>query len=74
MTVNPLGQLLGAIIMFFVLGFVPAFVLSKIQAKLGVLRIPEEVELQGLDYAENHAYEAAVADIIAADKAHLNAR
>jgi hypothetical protein len=41
------------------------------QAAAGVLRIPEEVELQGLDYAEHHAYEDAKAEIIAADKAAL---
>jgi len=40
----------------------------------GVLRIPEEVELQGLDYAEHHAYEDAKAAIIEADKAALAAK
>ncbi|MEX0305535.1 MAG: ammonium transporter [Leisingera sp.] len=71
-TVNPVGQTIGAVIMFFVLGWLPAFVISKLQAAAGVLRIPEEVELQGLDYAEHHAYEDAKAEIIAADKAALN--
>jgi ammonia channel protein AmtB len=73
-TVNPLGQIIGAIIMFGVLGFLPAFVVSKIQLAMGVLRIPPEVEIQGLDYAEHHAYEDAVNVIIEADKAHLRAR
>jgi len=70
-TVNPLGQFIGALIMFFGLGFLPAFAVSKIQAAMGVLRIPEEVELEGLDYAEHHAYEEAKEAIIEADKAHL---
>ena len=35
------------------------------------VRIPPEVELQGLDYAEHHTYEDAKADIIASDKAIL---
>jgi ammonia channel protein AmtB len=70
-TVNPLGQFIGAMIMFFGLGFLPAFAVSKIQAAMGVLRIPEEVELEGLDYAEHHAYEEAKEAIIEADKAHL---
>ena len=38
---------------------------------MAVLRIPEEVELEGLDYAEHHAYEEAKEAIIEADKAHL---
>ena len=73
-TINPLGNTLGAVIMFFVLGFLPGFVVAKLQAAAGVLRIPEEVELQGLDYAEHHAYEDAKADIIEADKAYLASR
>ena len=73
-TINPLGNTLGAVIMFFVLGFLPGFAVAKLQAAAGVLRIPEEVELQGLDYAEHHAYEDAKADIIEADKAYLASR
>jgi ammonia channel protein AmtB len=73
-TVNPIGQTIGAAIMFGLLGFLPAFILAKMQAAAGVLRIPEEVELQGLDYAEHHAYEDAVSTIIEADKAYLASR
>ena len=47
--INPLGQFIGAIIMFFVLGFLPAFIVSKILAAAGILRIPREIELMGLD-------------------------
>ena len=70
-SVSPWGQFLGAIIMFFVLGFLPGYVVSRIQSGMGVLRIPEEVELMGLDYAEHHSYEDAKAEIIEADKAHF---
>ncbi len=70
--INPLGQLAGAIIMFGVLGFLPAFIVSKIQQSMGVLRIPKEIELQGLDCAEHQAYEDAVHAIGEADKAQLN--
>lgn len=70
--INPLGQLIGAIIMFGLLGFLPAFIVSKIQKSMGVLRIPREVELQGLDCAEHQAYEDAVHAITEADKAQLN--
>ena len=69
--INPIGQTLGAVIMFLGLGFIPAYAVTKIQAKMGVLRIPKEVELQGLDFADNVAYEAAIADVQSADHAAL---
>ncbi len=47
--INPLGNFLGAIIMFFVLGFIPGFVLAKILDALGWLRVPRAVEAAGLD-------------------------
>ncbi len=68
-TVNPLGQFAGAIIMFVVLGFIPAFIVSKIMASLGMLRVPPEVELLGLDFRENEAYDNAIADVKAAEAA-----
>jgi ammonium transporter, Amt family len=49
--INPLGQLIGAVIMFGVLGFLPTFVLCRILKAMGQLRIPYEVELVGLDLA-----------------------
>ena len=48
--INPLGQFLGAIIMFGVLGMLPGYVLAKILNGMGKLRIPREVEIAGLDY------------------------
>jgi Amt family ammonium transporter len=36
--------------MFFVLGFVPGYVLSWILNAAGLLRVPREVELAGLDH------------------------
>ncbi len=65
-TINPIGQFIGACIMFGLLGFLPGYVVAKIQSARGTLRIPPEVELQGLDFAEHHAYEDAVAEITAA--------
>jgi Amt family ammonium transporter len=50
--VTPWGQAIGAFIMFFVLGFVPAWIASKILDSMGLLRIPREVELAGLDILE----------------------
>ena len=40
---------------------------------MGILRIPEAVEIQGLDYADHQSYEDAKAAIIDAHKAHLSA-
>ena len=48
--INPIGMIIGAVIMFGVLGFVPGWVLAKILHGAGKLRIPREVELAGLDY------------------------
>ncbi len=47
--INPLGNFIGAIIMFWVLGFIPCWIVSKILDSLGWLRVPREVELAGLD-------------------------
>jgi ammonium transporter, Amt family len=52
-TINLGGQVLCAVIMFVVLGFLPGWAWAKIRADLGVLLIPEEVELHGLDFHEN---------------------
>jgi ammonia channel protein AmtB len=66
--INPLGQFAGAIVMFFVLGFVPGWVIAKILNAAGMLRIPIEIELMGLDAAavENEAADEAA--IIQAEK------
>jgi len=65
--INPIGNTIGAVIMFGVLGFLPAFIVSKILNGMGLLRIPRKVELEGLDFESNQAYEAAMADVIAAE-------
>jgi ammonia channel protein AmtB len=55
--VTPWGQFIGAIIMFWVLGFIPGYVLSWILKQFNLLRVPREVELAGLDY---HVFETMV--------------
>ena len=57
--INPLGQFLGAIVMFGVLGFLPGWIIAKILAGAGMLRIPKEVELLGLDFASNQEQKIA---------------
>ncbi len=48
--ITPWGQLIGAVIMFFVLGFVPCYIAGWALKKIGVLRVPWEIELAGLDH------------------------
>jgi len=61
--ITPWGQFLGALIMFFVLGFFPGLISAKILNAFGMLRIPREVELAGLDIAEEVAMEEAAQDL-----------
>jgi len=67
--VNPLGNTIGAVIMFFVLGFVPAWIVSKLLDAGGLLRVPREVELMGLDFKTLHEEEQARQDVRDAEKA-----
>ena len=67
-TINPLGQFIGAIIMFFVLGFVPGWIAAKTLSGLGMLRIPKEVEIAGLDMTETNLAAAELGEIEAAAK------
>jgi ammonia channel protein AmtB len=48
--INPIGMIIGAVIMFGLLGFLPGWILAKILHSAGKLRIPRDVELAGLDY------------------------
>ncbi len=50
--INPIGQILGAIIMFWVLGFVPCYIIARVLKAMNMLRVPEQVELAGLDTHE----------------------
>ena len=67
-TITPWGQFIGAIIMFGVLGFLPGWVAAKILSALGILRIPKEVELLGLDFSSAKEEEAAARDVREAQK------
>jgi Amt family ammonium transporter len=65
--ITPWGQALGALIMFLGLGFVPCYLLGLILKRLGKLRIPVEVELMGLDYADQEATREQREEIAAAE-------
>ena len=45
--------------MFWVLGFIPCWILAKILNGAGLLRVPASLELAGLDLPENEVIEEA---------------
>ena len=61
--ITPWGQLAGALIMFFVLGFIPGLIAAKILNAVGLLRIPKEVEMAGLDITSSVESEEAAMDL-----------
>jgi ammonia channel protein AmtB len=67
--INPLGQFIGALIMFFVLGFFPGLIVAGILNMFGVLRVPRDVELMGLDFSSEEARQASILEVQAAEKA-----
>lgn len=73
-TINPFGQALGAFIMFFVLGFAPAWIVSRILSGMGMLRIPERVEIAGLDLSEFHGRYLDEAGVDAAEEEEARSR
>ena len=66
--ITPWGQFAGAIIMFFVLGFAPAYALASILQAFGMLRVPKKIELAGLDFKEEADRIAAEAEVSRAEK------
>ena len=66
--ITPWGQFAGAIIMFWVLGFIPGWIVAKILAAFGLLRIPKEIEIAGLDLAQNTLAAAELAEVEEAAK------
>lgn len=68
--ITPWGQIAGAIIMFFVLGFLPGFTVATLMNKLGMLRIPAAIEIKGLDVGQDIAAEAAAAELGDAETAY----
>jgi ammonia channel protein AmtB len=71
--VSPWGNLIGAFIMWGVLGFLPAYILSKFFKAVGMLRVPKRVELMGLDFQSNLEYDRAVAEILDSERAEARA-
>jgi Amt family ammonium transporter len=67
-SITPWGNFIGALIMV-ALGFVPVYVLAKVLNGMNLLRVPAKVELEGLDFSTNQAFEAAVREVAAAERA-----
>ena len=65
--ITPWGNFIGALIMFVVLGFIPGWIAAKIMKAMGVLRIPKEIELAGLDLAEFHGRYLSDAEVAEAE-------
>ena len=66
--ITPWGNTIGAVIMF-TLGFVPTLIVCRLLNSAGLLRVPHEVELLGLDFKAHAEYDASVADVKRAEKA-----
>lgn len=48
-TISPWGNFIGALIMFGLLGFLPGWIFATLLNKFGMLRVPPEIEIMGLD-------------------------
>jgi ammonia channel protein AmtB len=68
--ISPWGNSIGAVIMF-ALGFVPTLIVCKILNAMDLLRVPRKVELEGVDFALNHAFMESVREVGAAEKAMI---
>jgi ammonia channel protein AmtB len=72
--ISPWGQFAGAMIMFWLLGFIPAWICAGILKAMGLLRIPPHVELAGLDITEYHGRYVDEADVFTAELEEARAR
>jgi ammonia channel protein AmtB len=72
--INPLGNFIGALIMCGVLGFIPGWVIAKILKSAGMLRVPPEIEITGLDIGLHEADKADEQGIINAELEYVRSR
>ena len=70
--ITPWGQLIGAVIMFGLLGFLPAYIVSKILNHFGMLRIPAEIEILGLDIGDIDLEDSAYNELLSAEAGYIN--
>ena len=69
--ITPWGQLAGAVIMFVLLGFAPCCALSAVLRRGGLLRIPPEVEVAGLDHRIRAVEASQTEEFAAAERQEL---
>jgi ammonia channel protein AmtB len=72
--ITPWGQIAGSFIMFIVLGFAPTYAAAGLLKKLGMLRIPFEVELAGLDHEHLLEEEQQAAELLIAEREDMKKR
>ncbi len=72
--ITPWGQTAGAVIMFVLLGFAPAYAASWALNKLRMLRVPFEVERVGLDAPTQRQVALAVQEVQQAERAAVEVR
>jgi ammonia channel protein AmtB len=66
--ITPWGNFIGAVIMFWVLGFIPGYIAAKILHAFKLLRIPREVEIAGLDISAELVREEEAKDVAEAQR------
>ena len=66
--ISPWGQFVGAWIMFGLLGFIPAWIVAGILKKMNLLRIPEKIEIAGLDLSEYRGRYVDEAEVFEAEQ------
>jgi ammonia channel protein AmtB len=69
----PVGNFIGAWIMWGVLGFMPAYIAARILKAFGLLRVPKRIELMGLDFADTLAEDQAIAEVLESERAAARA-
>jgi ammonia channel protein AmtB len=71
--INPLGNFIGACIMFWGLGFLPTLIVAGVLNAFGLLRVPRDIEIAGLDLSAELAQEAAMNEVKQAERAAASA-
>ena len=61
--ITPWGNFIGAVIMFAVLGLIPGYIAAKVLDAFGLLRIPRQIELAGLDVSMEIQREVEAAEV-----------
>jgi ammonia channel protein AmtB len=70
-SINPLGNFIGACIMFIGLGFLPGYALASLLNAMGILRVPREVEIVGLDISASMLQEHEAQAMVEAEREAL---